>query len=154
MKILFVCTGNTCRSVMAELILKKMAEEKGIEGIEVSSAGTAAFPYYKIHGELEKVMKKKGLDTSSHSATQINNALIGDSDIILVMEQKHKDYICAMQPRAGTKVFLLREYAGEKDGKGIPDPIGMPEKVYSAAFKEIEKYLEKSFSIMMKKRKA
>ncbi|NIM02868.1 low molecular weight protein arginine phosphatase [bacterium] len=140
-KILFVCTGNTCRSVIAQGLLKKMLSAEGIKDVKVDSAGTAALSSYGIYGILEKVLKEEDIEISNHNPTQVTPQMVKDADLILVMERKHKQAILEMAPEAEDRVFLLKEFAGEKENLDIPDPIGHPEEVYRKRLEEIKGYL-------------
>lgn len=142
-RILFVCTGNTCRSVMAQGLFKNMLREKGIENVKVNSAGIAALPSYGIYGVLEKVLKEEGIEISNHKPTQITPQIVRDADLILVMERRHKEAILEMAQEVENRVFLLKEFAGEKENLDIPDPIGQPEEVYRKRLEEIKEYLLK-----------
>jgi len=142
-KILFVCTGNTCRSVMAQGLLQKILKEKGIENVEVRSAGIAALPSYGIYGVLEKILREENIEISNHRPSQITVDIVRDSDLILVMERRHKEAILEMAPEVKDRVFLLKEFAGETENLDIADPIGQPEDVYRKRLLEIKQYLLK-----------
>src|SRR5690554_6769311 len=111
MNILFVCTGNTCRSSMAEGILKKYLKENSIENIYVSSAGISAFQGQKANEKAENVLRKKGIDISSHKSRQLTEEILKDSDLILTMTNAHKNIILQAIPNISNKVYTLKEYA-------------------------------------------
>lgn len=142
-KILFVCTGNTCRSVMAQGLFKNMLREEGIKDVKVSSAGIAALPSFAIYGVLEKVLKEEDIEISNHKPTRVTPQIVKDADLILVMEKRHKEAILEMAPEVKNRVFLLKEFAGEKKNLDIPDPIGQPEEAYRKRLQEIKGYLLK-----------
>jgi protein-tyrosine-phosphatase len=142
-KILFVCTGNTCRSVMAQGLFKNMLREEGIKDVKVSSAGIAALPSFAIYGVLEKVLKEEDIEISNHKPTRVTPQIVKDADLILVMEKRHKEAILEMAPEVKNRVFLLKKFAGEKKNLDIPDPIGQPEEAYRSRLEEIREYLMK-----------
>jgi protein-tyrosine-phosphatase len=96
-KVLFVCTGNTCRSPMAEGLLKRMAQENRIP-LEVQSAGLAAFAGVPATPEAIEACREKGVDISSHLSQPLNKTLVTESDLILTMTGKHKEMIVKKMP--------------------------------------------------------
>ena len=153
-KILFVCTGNSCRSPIAEGLLEKMFKEENVQNIEVFSAGTNSIPGIPPTRETIEVLRKEGIDISDHRSTCITYDLISQADLILVMEKVHREKILTMNPGVKNKVFLLREFAGDSRGtypigKGdetldIYDPIGQPISVYEKCLLEIKDVLKRS----------
>ena len=142
--ILFVCTGNSCRSVMAEGIFRKMLSEVGREDIRIASAGTAAPEGMPPPPAVEEIMKGEGIDVSSHRATPLTVALIDEAALILVMEKYQRQRVLESSPGALGKVFLLREFSPESENKflDIPDPIGRPLAVYQEVLGEIKSCLQ------------
>lgn len=135
MKILFVCTGNTCRSPMAEGILRSIAENKGLN-IEVKSAGISVFDGDNASINSIEAMKKIGIDISDHEASQLHIGLIEDADLILTMGDSHKCFIISNFPASAGKVYTLMEYAYNK-GKDVSDPFGGSLKLYENIRDEI-----------------
>jgi len=132
-RILFVCTGNSCRSVMAEGLFKKMVQNRA-DKFEVLSAGISAVEGFPATPQTVKVMETEGVDMSGHRTRRLKVELVHASDKIFVMERMHKDWILRFMPEAKDKIFLLTEFhapnhqnAGEID---IPDPILMSDSFY------------------------
>lgn len=138
MNILFVCTGNTCRSAMAEWFLKKIAIEHGFTDLSVSSCGTAASSFYRVPDIVLKLMAAQGIDMRAHKSRQVNEKIVNDADVIIVMEESHKEYIRLCFPQAREKIFLLKNYAEQKGLPEIADPIGRSYESYAETVKEIK----------------
>lgn len=139
MNILFVCTGNTCRSAMAEALLKKALADAIIHGISVRSCGTAVSPLYRVPPPVIALMSAENIDMSGHIPYQINNKLIKWADIVLVMDDYHMQYLEAIAPGQKSKVFLFKEYVSAEGPKQIRDPMGQPEHVYAETSAELKK---------------
>lgn len=118
MKILFVCTGNTCRSPMAAGFMNKAAKENGLDAF-AESAGIFAVDGQAATDEAIEAAKRYGVDISAHKATLLNDDMLKSSDLVLTMTQSHKQILF---PIASEKIYTLNEYAGI-DGN-IPDPFG------------------------------
>lgn len=140
-EILFVCTGNSCRSAMAEGIMKKMAE--GLENIHVSSAGVAAYDGMPASKEAILVMKNKGIDISGHKSRRVTVGMLKQADLILVMDEGHRQNILNFVSGLDKKVFLLKEFSDERSGGlAIQDPIGLHISFYESVAGVLQKSIE------------
>lgn len=150
--ILFVCTGNSCRSVMAEGILKKRLRELGKDDIHVYSAGTKATDWFPPMAETTQVMKESGVEIDDFRSKKLTDSMIRNADLILTMERAHKEDIIERVPEAAHKTYVLREfgYSGKTypEGIDIPDPIGRPIKDYKRCLAILEKEIERIVKIL------
>ena len=146
MKIMFVCTGNICRSAMAHWLLLKKIEDNQIKNIEVYSCGIYAengdIPTY----EAERVMEEYGVDITKHRATNIMKSNIQEMDLILCATQSHKIAVLDIYPELKEKVFTMKEYVKynreNHDSIDIKDPWGYDIDTYRSCVGEIDECLE------------
>ncbi|MFH5781077.1 MULTISPECIES: low molecular weight protein arginine phosphatase [Heyndrickxia] len=138
MNILFICTGNTCRSPMAEAILKN----KGIKGISVRSAGIFA-----MDGQHASIQTQQVLDENSIKHNHVSKKLsvedIEWATKIITMTMDHKRFILDTYPSASEKVFTLKEAAnGHLGDMDVMDPFGGSIEVYRKTYNELTKLIE------------
>lgn len=131
MNILFVCTGNTCRSAMAAAIMDKIAVENDLD-VMIESAGLFAADGEKASDNAVEALKKYNIDLSGHRTQPVTEDLLKQSDLILTMTEAHKRLI---EPLASGRVYTLAEYAGS-DGD-ISDPYGGDLEEYTECAQEI-----------------
>ncbi|MFD2707062.1 low molecular weight protein arginine phosphatase [Salibacterium lacus] len=138
--VLFVCTGNTCRSPMAEALLR----EKGREDIEVQSAGISASPGMAASKETVEVLKERGIPLR-HAAKPLTKERVDWADVILTMTKNHHGMVVQQFPEAADKVFTIKEFAGgQESGAGdITDPIGGSRSIYQSTADELEILVER-----------
>lgn len=109
-RVLFVCTGNTCRSPMAEALFRRLAEERGIEA-EVRSAGVSALDGQEMSGHSQEVLRKRGIAAESFRSSSLTESLVEWADLILTMTSLHKRMVMERFPSAVDKTYALKEYA-------------------------------------------
>ncbi|MFP5298650.1 MAG: low molecular weight protein arginine phosphatase [Actinomycetota bacterium] len=174
MKILFVCTGNICRSPMAEALLRHALTEVGIEGIEVASAGTWGNDGWTASDPAVHVLAQRGVDLSGHVARSLRAEDIEEADLILVMTAHHARDVVRLHPGAEAKTRYLKELSeltpADLDPASTPDrrlaallevtrppyrrdlelddPYGLPVGVYERTAAEIERHVAKVVEIL------
>jgi protein-tyrosine-phosphatase len=137
--ILFVCTGNICRSPFAHAFFKKLVNQKRLRGIDVESAGLLALPGNSATYMAQRVAKEFGVDLSGHRAKTVSKELVAWSSLILVMEKSHEDTILTDFPEAEGKTRLIRHFARfGSQRRGIADPYGLKYDAYRFCFLDIE----------------
>ncbi|MCA9125359.1 MAG: hypothetical protein KDB11_34555, partial [Planctomycetales bacterium] len=114
--VLVVCTGNTCRSPMAEAIVRDEVAKAGGVSVRVISAGAAAVPGGPATPEAVQAMKAQGLDLSAHRSRELTREMIAEADVILAMTRNHLAAINAIDPTAARKAATL-----DPEGADVPD---------------------------------
>ena len=149
MKILFVCTGNTCRSVLAHYYAAKLAPHFGRLGksaglaadefmpLEFFSAGLAAEKDISQPPIIKKLLQKEGVKDFSHTPERLTAEMAGSAGLILAMTHAHKELVIQLFPEAAPKTRTLLEYAGF-GAEDISDPYGRDDLFYFETFKLIK----------------
>lgn len=137
MNIYFVCTGNTCRSPMAEAILKS----KNLENINVRSAGVFALEGGEMSENAKAVLKHENIHFT-HKTRQVTVQDIEWADLILTMTTSHKQMLLSNFPEAGSKTYTLKEYVTPYSSQDVSDPFGGDINTYKETYEELKRLID------------
>lgn len=141
-RVLLVCTGNTCRSPMAEVLLRHLWNEADPGWpLTVQSAGTWALPGMGASSQAVEAMRRKGLDLSQHRTQAAAPELLTQADLVLTMTARHKEQVLAAAPSLKGRVYTLAEFAGS--GTDVPDPFGGTLADYERTAETLEQLLKR-----------
>ena len=151
MRILFVCTGNTCRSPLAEGLARKVIVERALGDVDVMSAGTSAWDGAPASDGALLVGMERSIDLGHHRAQTLTRELVRDADLVLAMGPHHLERIEAL---GGTgRAYLLTDYASRgATTRPINDPIGGELDLYRTTVDELDQEIRKVFDRILAER--
>lgn len=140
MNILFICTGNVCRSLMAEILMNRLCSRARLN-IDARSCGIAAERYFQPPQEVWRTLSALAIEPREHQARLVTRELLEWADLALAMTRLHRETVLDLYPEFTRKVHVLRRYAGLPD-PDISDPIGQPLPFYESCRDRIIEALE------------
>jgi protein-tyrosine-phosphatase len=151
MHVLMVCTGNMCRSPLAEAIMRAELERRGVDDISVSSAGTGAWEGRPPSDGALLVALEHNLDISAHRTRHLTRDLVDRADMIFTMSRSHSSR--ANKLGGDGRVSLLGEYVGLKRSKAeVADPYGSELQVYRETFDQLQSWIEVAVERLIRER--
>ena len=146
-KLIFVCTGNTCRSPMAEGLLRELLGAD--RGWEISSAGVCAANGWPASANAVEALREKKIDISDLTSRTLTPELIAEADLLITMTEGHRQAVLTAVPESDGKVFLLKSFGIAECAADIYDPVGEALNVYRRVRDEIDAALPDLILYMM-----
>lgn len=153
-KIVFICTGNTCRSPFAAAYLRKLCENRKITGIEVSSAGTNTINGMPASENAKIAATEFGVDLSNHLSVMLSKEIIDSADLVICMTNAHRNAALRISQsgKSAEKFKLLSEFSNEQIPIDISDPFGGNIVVYRNCFLQIKDFIDNLLAYLIEKK--
>ena len=150
-RVLFVCSGNTCRSPLAAEALRQALGEEG-QRVEILSAGILAVPGSPASAGVVEVAHRQGLDFRAHRAQRLTLELVDGADLVLALDTTEHEGVLRLAPEAASRTDLLSDYGLEKpSGLGVPDPFGGSREAYEECLRRIVEHVQRVAPIVLRK---
>jgi len=140
-KIVFVCSGNTCRSPLAEAIAKEVLRGRVDFELAIASAGTSAQEGSPASRNSIEIAERHGLDLSGHRSRLLSREILHDADLIVTMGVRHREAVEEIDPESVESTFLLTNFSDAHDGD-VPDPIGSDLAIYERTYLVMRECIE------------
>ncbi|QGU00720.1 hypothetical protein SYNTR_2126 [Candidatus Syntrophocurvum alkaliphilum] len=143
--VLFVCTGNTCRSPMSQALFLKYLRQSSLNSndFKVYSAGIYAMDGMPASEEAIKTLEKEGIDLSNHQSRVIDDKLIKKADLILTMTRNHKELLIDQYPYKADYIFTLSDYSQDIE-EDVVDPFGQDRQAYYECYLQLKGLIQKT----------
>jgi protein-tyrosine-phosphatase len=154
--LLFVCTGNTCRSPMAAGVMRKLLAETGCDGIEVESAGTGALGGWPAAPHALEVTKRWGIDISGHRSRALTSEILEGADLVFCMSLEHYLKVQKLSFASRERSYLLASYPQRPEETPlarIADPMGGDLELYERTFMKIDEHLRRILADLLERSK-
>ena len=139
MRILFVCTGNTCRSPMAEVLARSQLKALGREDVTVSSAGAAAMEGDGATAGAREAMASRGLSLEDHRSRGLTVEMLEEADTVIFMTRAARDRVASIVPQYDERCVTLSRWAGAEGD--VADPYGGGAAVYEQTARQLEQWI-------------
>lgn len=140
-QVLFVCSGNTCRSPMAQVLLQEKLRLRGLESlVSASSAGVAAWPGQPASPEAIAIMNRQGISLAAHRSRSVDAGQLAAAALVLTMTRSHRESLLRLFPDLGANIFTLGDFSG--NGLDVADPFGCRLEEYLACAGQLSQMLD------------